>query len=228
MTETVEDREDTPAGGVASVVLLLALLAGLSYYLASQFVEPSALRIAWKGTGVGLLTIWAAMQARSLDGWLLALVMALGATGDVVLEAVGFVEGGMAFMAGHLIAITLFFRNRRAETSLSQKALAVLLVPTVIGISWMLPADRTIATDIALYATPLAFMAALAWLSRFSRYLTGIGAILFVISDLLIFARLGPLASSMVPGLLVWPLYFTGQAMIAIGVVRALAQDDLA
>lgn len=210
------------------MVLLLALLAGLSYYLATQFMEPSPPRIAWKGAGVGLLAVWAAMQARNLDGWLIALVIALGATGDVVLETSGFVPGGMAFMAGHLIAITLFFRNRRAETSLSQKALAVLLVPAVIWIAWMLPSDRSAATDIALYATPLAFMAALAWISRFPRYLTGIGAILFVVSDLLIFARMGPLAASLIPGLLIWPLYFTGQAMIAMGVVRTLAQDDRA
>lgn len=210
------------------MVLLLALFAGLSYYLAAQFMEPAPPLIAWKGAGVGLLAIWAAMQARSIDGWLIAWVLGLGATGDIAIEALGMFEGGIAFMAGHLLAMILFFRNRRSATSLSQKALAVLLVPAVIGISWMLPADRTVATDIALYATPLAFMAALAWLSRFTRYLTGIGAILFVISDLLIFARLGPLASSMLPDLLVWPLYFTGQAMIAIGVVRTLAQDDLA
>ncbi|WP_299327867.1 lysoplasmalogenase [Parasphingopyxis sp.] len=216
------EESSAKAGGL---VLLLALFAGLSYYLAAQFMEPSALLIAWKGVGVGLLAIWAAMQARSVDGWLIAWVLGFGATGDIAIEALGMFEGGAAFMVGHLIAITLFFRNRRAETSLSQKALAVLLVPAVIWISWMLPGDRSMATDIALYATPLAFMAALAWLSRFSRYLTGIGALLFVISDLLIFARMGPLANSLIPDLLIWPLYFTGQAMIAIGVVRTLAAD---
>ena len=45
-------------------------------------------------------------------------------------------------------------------------------------------------------------------------------ALLFAVSDLLIFARLGPLAVSIVPTLLVWPLYVAGQAMIAYGVVR--------
>ncbi|QLC24199.1 lysoplasmalogenase [Parasphingopyxis algicola] len=220
------EESSSKAGDLAPAVLVIALLAGLSYYLATRFMEPSALLIAWKGAGVGLLAVWAAMQARSLDGWLLALVMALGATGDVLLDAVGTVQGGMAFMAGHLIAITLFFRNRRSETTLSQKLLAVLLVPVVIWLSWTFPADRGMASGVALYATPLAFMAALAWISRFSRYLTGIGALLFVVSDLLIFARMGPLASSLVPGLLIWPLYFTGQAMIAIGVVKTLAGRD--
>ncbi len=220
------DTSSTKSGGLATIVLLLSLLAGLSYYLAGRILEPSTLLIAWKGAGVALLAVWAAMQARNLDGWLIALVMALGATGDVTLETHGMTQGGLAFAAGHLVAILLFFRNRRPETTLSQKMLAVLLIPAVIWIAWTLPADRAMATDLAVYATPLAFMASLAWISRFSRYLTGVGAILFVISDLLIFSRLGPLAASPLPDLLIWPLYFTGQAMIAIGVVRVLSRDS--
>ena len=76
-------------------------------------------------------------------------------------------------------------------------------------------------------ASNSAFMAATAWISRFPRYWTGLGAVLFVISDLLIFARMGPLAGSAVPGLLIWPIYFTGQAMIAMGVVRTLEEDRI-
>lgn len=221
MTELSSPR----AGGLTTLVLLLSLFAGLSYYLAARFVEPSTVLIGWKGAGVGLLALWVAMHARNLDGWLITAALALGATGDVVLEAAGLIPGGLAFAAGHLFAIILFFRNRRCELTLSQKLLAVLIVPAVIGISWALPADRSMAIDLAVYATPLAFMASLAWISRFTRYLTGIGAILFVISDLLIFSRFGPLSASPLPELLIWPLYFTGQAMIAIGVVRGLADS---
>jgi len=45
---------------------------------------------------------------------------------------------------------------------------------------------------------------------------------MFVASDLLIFAKLGPLAASSVPHLLIWPLYFGGQALIAWGAVTTL------
>lgn len=220
------EESSTKAGGLAPLILVAALFAGISYYLASRLMEPSALLIVWKGAGVGLLALWAGLQARAADGWLIALVMALGATGDVALEVVGINGGGIAFMAGHLVAICLYLRNRRSQTSFSQKALAILLVPITIWLSWSFPADRETAMGIAIYASPLALMAALAWTSRFSRFTVGIGAMLFVISDLLIFARMGPLASSMLPGLLIWPLYFTGQAMIAMGVVRTLAADD--
>jgi uncharacterized membrane protein YhhN len=64
-------------------------------------------------------------------------------------------------------------------------------------------------------------MAAFAWRSRFSRWLTGLGAFLFVVSDLCIFARTaGPVALQATFGLLVWPLYFGGQALIAKGVMQ--------
>ena len=50
----------------------------------------------------------------------------------------------------------------------------------------------------------------------------GFGAVLFVISDWLIFARMGPLGESALPGLLIWPAYFAGQFLIATGVIQTL------
>ena len=46
--------------------------------------------------------------------------------------------------------------------------------------------------------------------------------VLFVASDLLIFAQMGVLAQSPLPGLLIWPLYYFGQFLICIGVVGEL------
>ncbi len=43
--------------------------------------------MAWKGAGVALLAVYAALKARNLDGWLICAVMAFGALGDVLLEA---------------------------------------------------------------------------------------------------------------------------------------------
>ena len=47
---------------------------------------------------------------------------------------------------------------------------------------------------------------------------------MFVISDLLIFSRMGPLANSAVPGLLIWPLYYIGQFLICTGVIGEMRQ----
>ena len=91
-----------------------------------------------------------------------------------------------------------------------------------VYLAFLLPADRAGAPGVAVYSLGLALMAATAWLSRFPRYRVGIGAVLFAVSDLLIFARMGPLADSPLPDLLIWPLYYFGQFLICTGVVGEL------
>jgi uncharacterized membrane protein YhhN len=175
--------------------------------------------LAWKGAGVGFLALYAALEARNFDGWLICAVMAFGALGDVLLGAAGLTVGAVAFLIGHLTAIWLYARNRRPALTPSQKLLALLLVPAVVLIAFLLPGDRAMAAPIALYAAGLAAMAAMAWTSCFPRYLVGAGALMFVVSDLLIFARSGPIPESFWSGLAVWGLYYFGQLMICLGVV---------
>lgn len=202
-------------------LFLVALVAGASYVFADRMIVPGTLHVAWKGAGVGLLVLWATTNARSRDGWLLAAVLALGALGDILLEVAGMTVGAMAFLAGHAVAVTLYLANRRPQTSGSQRGLALALLVATPGISWLLTHDA----GVVLYATGLGAMAASAWLSRFPRYRTGLGAIAFVVSDLLIFAQLGLLADSAIPALLIWPTYFAGQALIAWGVAETLAKE---
>ena len=199
-----------------------AILAGTSFMLPVAAGWDGAAVIAWKGAGVTLLALWAAIQARDVDGWLIAAVMALGATGDVLLDAQGLETGGLAFALGHVVAVALYLRNRRASLSPSQRLLAALLVPLSVVIVWALLRGEAGWWHGALYTGFVAAMAAAAWTSRFPRYRVGLGAILFLISDLLIFARLGGAVPAGVASLLIWPLYFGGQALIAWGVVRTL------
>lgn len=205
-----------------------AVLAGASYSLTGWgLVDAGALQAAWKTSGVALLAIWAATHARSTDGWLIAGVLALGALGDLLLEIVdGFTAGGAAFAAGHAVAIALYLRNRRANPSPSQRLLGYLLAPATILISALLAAPAGQTLPVGAYAAFLGVMAATAWTSRFPRYRVGIGAVLFVVSDLLIFSRFGVLKDSFVPSLLIWPTYFAAQALIAWGVVHTLSSDQ--
>jgi uncharacterized membrane protein YhhN len=200
-------------------LLWTAIAAGASYCLAAWLGWHGPAVTAWKGAGVGLLALWAATRARSADGWLLAAVLALGAIGDVLLDAVGMTAGALAFLAGHLVAIALYLRNRRPILTASQRLFGLLVAPLTIIVAFAM----THAIGVGIYAAVLGVMAATAWISRFPRYRVGIGAMLFVASDLLIFSRAGPLAGSFAPTLLVWPLYFTGQTLIAMGVVGTLA-----
>lgn len=204
------------------VVLSLALLAGASYCLPAWLGWNGPAMVVWKGAGVALLAVWAALRARAVDGWLLVAVMALGAAGDMLLDAAGAIAGAAAFLLGHLVAIALYLRNRLPSLTPSQRALALLVAPATVLIALTFVAGSGQGASVAIYAAALGVMAATAWASRFPRYRTGIGAMLFVASDLLIFSRAGPLAGSFVPTLLVWPLYFAGQALIAFGVAGTL------
>jgi len=212
-------------GKIVRVIWWAAIAAGASYCLAAWCGWSGPGVIAWKGAGVALLALWAASRAASADGWLIAAVMALGAVGDVLLDAVGMAAGAAAFLAGHVVAILLYLRNRRATLTPSQRALGLLVAPLTVAITVAFTLSSGQAVTVAVYAIVLGIMAATAWTSRFPRYCVGLGAMLFVASDLLIFSRAGPLAGSFVPTLLVWPLYFAGQALIAGGVVGTLKAD---
>ena len=212
--------------GISRTVFTAALVGGATYFLARKTGVDGAALAAWKGTGVGFLALWCAMQARSVDGWLIVAVMALGALGDVLLETSGLTVGAVAFVAGHVLAMLLYTRNQRTRLTVSQRLLAALVVPLSVSIALQLVPAKD-AISIAVYTIFVAGMAATAWTSRFSRYRVGIGAMMFLISDLLIFAKMGPLAGSVLPGLLIWPLYFAGQVLIASGVVRTLRTADM-
>ncbi len=201
-------------------VMAAALVAGLSYVAVWGAGFGPDVMTVWKGAGVALLALWAALHARDRDGWLVTAVMAFGAGGDVLLETAGLQAGAAAFAIGHIIAIILYARNRRVALSPSQKMLALLVVPAVAFTAWTLPSDRSAAIAIAGYAALLSIMAAMAWTSAFPRFRTGIGAMMFVASDLLIFARMGPIADTLTIGIAVWLLYFIGQVLIVRGVVE--------
>lgn len=202
------------------LLFVLSLLISANYFSNALMDLSGAWMTAEKGLCVGLLALWAALQARRLDAWLIAAALALGAAGDVLLETHGFTIGGIAFLAGHLTATALYLRNRRAPIL---PALAVAAFTALAA--WSLPADRSVAPGIALYAAGLGVMAGTALTSRFPLGTVGLGALLFILSDLLIFARIGPLDGSIVPRLLVWPTYIAAQALIAWGVVRTLARE---
>ena len=82
------------------------------------------------------------------------------------------------------------------------------------------------AVEVALYGAFLGAMASAAWMSHYPRYRVGTGAVLFVVSDWLIFSRMGPIDLAPLPDLLIWPLYYTGQVMIATGIVQCLRGEQ--
>lgn len=204
--------------------LLLSLLAGISYYFVADGAIGGLWLMLWKGAAVGFLALYAVRRGQGVNARLLAIVLAICALADMILE-VSFLAGGALFAAAHLIAIGLYWRNRRPARTPSQSAAAValvLMVPLIAGLltfplpNWELAAG---------YATIVGAMAAAAWISHFPRYRVGVGAVFFVLSDLLIFAREAGTGADAIADLLIWPLYFGGQFLIATGVIDAVRRS---
>jgi uncharacterized membrane protein YhhN len=203
--------------------LLAGIAMAVAFWLLSDSAFGGLFLIALKGGSVAALAVYALVRSHHPHARLIAVVMAVGAAGDVALE-LSTVAGGGLFLLSHLVAIALYLRNRRAKPSGTQIAAAsALLLGVPLG-AWLLTQDPLAV----LYAVALGGMAAAAWVSRFSRYNVGVGALLFVASDLLIFARLGAVLSQSVTSWFVWPLYYAGQFLIVTGVIRSLRQDHTA
>lgn len=201
--------------------LLASMAAALAYFVLRNGSLPGLYEIALKGSGVALLAVYALVRHQDADARQIAAVMGFGALGDMAIE-LRLEAGAAAFLIGHLIAIHLYLRHRRPRLPFSQKVTAIALLALVPLVAVMLPAEREGIVLLGVYATTLGAMAAAAWTSSFPRYRVGIGAVMFVASDLLIFSRFGPLAHSAIPDLLIWPLYYLGQFLICTGVVGEL------
>jgi len=205
--------------------LLASLLAGLSFPATWLFLplEGSLYALIWKMAAVGFLVPFALRRHHEGEFALLALVLALYALGDGLIE-LSMVAGALSFAAGHLAAIAIYFRHRRVGAVFSQKFLALCLFLLTPVIAYFMPGNSEEGLQVAAYSVILGAMAAMAWSSNFPRYRVGVGAVFFVISDLLIFARLGPLANSELTSLAIWYLYYFGVLMIAIGIAQTLVK----
>ena len=201
--------------------LLASLAASASYYFLAEPLEQGIYAMAWKGLGVGFLAVYAGFRGRGPDGMLIAAAMAFCALADVVLEF-SFLVGAGLFGVAHVLAVALYLRNRRPARAASQSATGWALFIGTPVITALITWPRENWHLAALYAVLLGAMAGAAWTSRFPRYRVGTGAVLFVVSDFLIFAREAGSLDPDFTAWLIWPLYYIGQLLIVTGVVQTL------
>ena len=207
-------------------ILLASMAVALAYYALRQSpVVPELWLIPLKGAGVGLLALYAFVRHAGTDARLLGSMFVLAALGDMAIE-IDRMAGAILFFGYHLVAMSLYLRHPRERPTPSQKAAAVVMLVLTPAIFWLLPADRSEAWAVALYGLALGGMAASAWLSAFPRYRVGVGAVMFLASDLLIVAGMGPLMGEPLHQWLIWPLYYLGQLLICLGVVQTLHRRD--
>lgn len=205
--------------------LLGSLIAGISFPATWLFlpIDGGLYAIIWKMAAVGLLVPFALRRHHQGEFILLAIMLAFYALGDGLIE-LSMVAGALAFAAGHLVALFIYFRHRRVKPAFIQKLLAAIIFLASPVIAFFLPPTQDECIQVAAYSVILAAMAAMAWSSNFPRYRVGLGAVLFVVSDLLIFAELGPLSGSTMTGIAIWYLYYFGVLMITVGVAQTLVK----
>lgn len=206
--------------------LVLSLLFAITYFFMMDGKVGGSWLALWKGAGVGFLAIYAVHRGRGRDGVLISIVMTLCALADVTIQF-SFLAGGAIFAIGHMVAIGLYVSNRRERTSGSQKAagVALLVITPVLAGTLTYPLDNWWLA--ALYAALVGAMAGAAWTSRFPRYRVGVGALLFVVSDLVLFAQEAGHISRDLSDWLVWPLYYSGQFLIATGVIQTIRKEEV-
>ncbi len=206
---------------------LLASIAAATafYFLRDNPIGEGTWGILAKGASVGLLAVYAAARVphdrRGIDVALLVLALALAAAGDMAIE-IDLMVGGAFFAAAHCAAVILYLRNRHQRPSPVQKVFGLALLVGTPIVSLILSGQ----VNIAIYASFLGAMASAAWMSHYPRYRVGTGAVLIVISDWLIFSRMGAYELTPLPNLLIWPLYYAGQVMIATGIVQCLRGEQ--
>lgn len=217
-------QEFSAAKNQPSLMLVICAVGVGVAYLVVGATGFSAIALSiLKGGAPLLLALYAAVNARSLDGWLLALVMLFCALGDGLITSQVAIATLMTAIA-HMVATALYVRNWRSDLDAKRVLGVAAVIPLTMIAAWQLPIG--IGTEDAIgtiaYAFFLSFMVAAAWWSRFAMTRVGIGVVLFLISDFMLFGIMGSLPGTDVIRGLIWIIYLTGQILITTGVVQML------
>lgn len=214
----------------------LAVAVALLYTLTWSWPETLAL-ILLKGTAVALLALYCAITERGPERWPLTAVFVFGALGDMLLQW-QMIVGAASFTVGHLVAIRLYRRHRDETVTAGAQRNAWLIAALAIAISAALmfvpifsnppmPGEVLAKVGLALaaivYIMVVAGMAVSLWLSQFRRSgAAALGALYFVVSDVLIIGRMGPLVHAPLINEVIWGLYVGAQVLICTGVIAGL------
>ncbi|WP_379921324.1 lysoplasmalogenase family protein [Erythrobacter sp. R86502] len=195
------------------------------YFLRDNPIGEGVWGYVLKGGSVLLLALYVALRTpkdeNRYDGMLLMGALLFASAGDVAIELDLFV-GALFFAAAHCVAIILFLKNRHGRPSAVQKLMSMALLLGTPITSYLLSGRL----EVGIYGCFLGAMASAAWMSHYPRYRVGTGAVLFVMSDWLIFSQMGALDLATLPDILIWPLYYAGQVMIATGIVQCLRGEQ--
>ena len=201
--------------------LMLSVAAAMLFYYLRVSELPEIFLWPIKGSACAFLAVYAWLRHSGSEARQVALAMTIAAIADMAVEF-DLRVGAAIFVIFHIVMIRLFAAHSRGHQTGRDTVifLALLMLPALIG--YLLTRSTGLGWLTAIYAGVLGIMAAAAWASSFPRWTVAAGAMLFALSDLLIFAGLNPLAESRIVELMVWPIYYLGQFLMAVGVVTTM------
>jgi uncharacterized membrane protein YhhN len=186
---------------------------------------PSFLRTLVKTAAVGALALLAYLEG---GGPWLAVALALCAAGDAFLagDPKRWLPFGLAaFLAGHVVYVLLFWRERGPAAGPAFWAVAPLVVlAAAVMLAQLWRSLGALKPAVVLYVLAIVAMVAASLLLPRLRWPATIGALAFMASDAILsfdlFKGAKLFGSPRLTAWAVWFLYFGGQAMIAWGMLR--------
>ena len=169
-----------------------------------------------------LATAWFAGARYSSYGWILFAGLICSSFGDYFLLSPTdgrFLAGLISFFIAH-VAYCVAYAVRGSRLPAAGATAAVMLVCSVFVVRWVWPhVPDDMKIPVVAYITVISAMVALAagTLSKPGGRLILLGAVMFYISDIFV-ARQQFVAPGFVNALLGLPLYFGGQAVLALSV----------
>lgn len=215
---------------MTAALALIALIAAVEYQRRLSDA-PSVMRSAVKTMSTAALALAAFLVGAPV---LLVYALALGSVGDLALSRDGqraFLAGLIAFAFSHLAYIPLFvgLPGTPVLFDLNWVAWAGCAAMVLLAISttrWLLPHTGSLRVPVGIYVLIICVMGIAALHLGVDFRLSLIGAVLFLASDMILSVQLfrleNPSAASRRAGQCVWPLYWGGQALIALGIVKGL------
>lgn len=201
----------------ASALLLFAALLAVLYGIAFCQREASWPKTLIKTASVAALALAAPGHAAPA---LIVAGLAFGAAGDFFLSRPGekaFLAGMGAFAAGHLAYAAEFWQPDTLPPLVPVAGLLALAASTEL---WLAPHTGALRWPVRAYVAVITLMALAAMTLGPDRQTALLGAVLFVLSDLLLsldlFVVKTPVLNRALSHLL-WAAYWSGQALILWG-----------
>ena len=137
-------------------LVFASILAALAFYYLRWQPWPEAYLIPLKGSPVAMLALYLWLRHSSPDARLMAWAFGAAALGDMAIE-VDRTIGALLFFLYHVLALSVYLRNRRPRLTPSQKWAVVALLLLTPAIAWWMPHERADADWVREVRYPASF-----------------------------------------------------------------------